>query len=247
MRRGWSVRVAGLLLVVGMAGFVAAQAVGKTPARGEASTATSATGTTTLPAPDPPPVTKPKAVRRPSRALRHVQKTPASPRRTVSRPAARSQPTSSTPSYAQSPPPPPAVQTVAPKQPAAPQHKVARRRARVVHTTPHRVARYRPRPLEVGVLARQAAPARPNVVATIAPAGPLGKGWARAIIFSLLVAPLLLVVAAALPARRLPSRVAGAVVHRRSDLAIGGLVGFGSLLLAWLVIIVLARLASGGP
>jgi hypothetical protein len=75
----------------------------------------------------------------------------------------------------------------------------------------------------------------------------LGKGSAWLIILALFAAPLLVAAAAVVPLDRLPPRLASVVANHRFDLAVGGLVGFGSLLVGFVLLLLLGRMTSGGP
>jgi hypothetical protein len=91
------------------------------------------------------------------------------------------------------------------------------------------------------VLAARALAAGPKVAA-VAPAD-TGRGSSWSILLAFLILPVLLGLAATLPSERLPTRVGGVFEQHRTDLAIGGVVGFGAVLVAWLITFVLG---SGG-
>jgi hypothetical protein len=91
------------------------------------------------------------------------------------------------------------------------------------------------------VLAARALAAGPKV-ATVAPAG-TGRGSSWSILLAFLILPVLLGLAATLPAERMPQRMGSVFEQHRTDLAIAGVIGFGAVLVAWLVTFVLG---SGG-
>src|SRR5580765_4119390 len=142
IRRGWSVRAVGLLVVVGLAGFVAAHALGMS--RGLAGAPTSAPATTTLPSPDPPPVTKPKPRPKPKPTpkpkVRSVRRA-ATPK---PQPPPAPVPAQATTTYVASPPPAPAQTTVAPAAPKQhSRHRARHRPARRFHKPPKRKVLHR--------------------------------------------------------------------------------------------------------
>ena len=240
IRRVWSIRAVGLLVVVGLAGFVAAQAPGMS--RGLAGVPTSTPATTTLPSPDPPPVTKPKP--KPKPKVRPVRRaaSPKPPPPPAPVPAPPPAPAQQTTTYVASPSPAPVQTTVA--SPPPKQH--ARRRARhrpahLFHKPLKRKARHRVERPTGAVLAGRAFAARPEV-ATVVPTS-TGK-WSRlSILLAFLALPALLGLAATLPVRRLPARMGVAFERHRTDLAISCVVVFGVVLVAWFVTFVLG---SGG-
>ena len=238
IRRGWSIRAVGVLVVLGLAGFAAAQAPGMS--RSLAGAATSALATTTLPTPDPPPVTKPKPkpkVRSGRRAA--TPKPPPPPAPVPPPPPAPVQPTTT---YVASPPPVHA--TVAPPPPKRrARHRAKHGFARIFHKPPRRKAPHKvKRPTGV-VLAGRALAAGPKV-ATVVTTDTGGKGSSLSILLAFLALPVLLGLAATLPARRLPARMGAVFEQHRTDLAISGVVGFGVILIAWFVTF---ALGSGGP
>ena len=240
IRRGWSIRAVGVLVVLGLAGFAAAQAPGMS--RSLAGAATSALATTTLPTPDPPPVTKPKPkpkVRSGRRAA--TPKPPPPPAPVPPPPPAPVQPTTT---YLASPPLPPVHATVAPPPPKRrARHRAKHGFARIFHKPPRRKAPHKvKRPTGV-VLAGRALAAGPKV-ATVVTTDTGGKGSSLSILLAFLALPVLLGLAATLPARRLPARMGAVFEQHRTDLAISGVVGFGVILIAWFVTF---ALGSGGP
>ena len=234
LRRVWSTRAVGLLIAVGVAGFVAAQALGMS--RGLAGAPTSAPATTTLPSPDPPPVTKPKPKPKPTpkpkaRSVRRAT-TPKPPPPPAPVPA---QPTTT---YAASPPPAPVQTTVAPAPPKQhARHRARHRPARLFHKPRKRKALHRVERPTGSVLAARALAARPEV-ATVAPTG-TDNGSSLSILLAFLALPALLGLAATLPVRRLPVRIGVALERHRTDFAISCVVVFGVVLVAWFVTFVL--------
>jgi hypothetical protein len=89
------------------------------------------------------------------------------------------------------------------------------------------------------VLAARALAAGP----TVAPAGTGNGSTSWSILLAFLVLPVLLGLAATLPAERMPQRMGSVFEQHRTDLAIAGVIGFGAVLVAWLVTFVLG---SGG-
>jgi hypothetical protein len=92
------------------------------------------------------------------------------------------------------------------------------------------------------VLAGHALAAGPKVSTVAAVGTGKSSGWSILLVF--LVLPVLLGLAATLPADRMPQRVGSVFEQHRTDLAIGGVIGFGAVLFAWLVTF---ALGSGGP
>jgi hypothetical protein len=136
-----------------------------------------------------------------------------------------------TTTYVASPPPPPAPT----------KQNVRHRHARVVHKAPKPKVRHRAHRPAGAVLAARALAAGPKV-ATVAPAG-TGRGSSWSILLAFLILPVLLGLAATLPAERMPQRMGSVFEQHRTDLAIAGVIGFGAVLVAWLVTFVLG---SGG-
>jgi hypothetical protein len=124
--------------------------------------------------------------------------------------------------------------TVAPPR----KQNIRHRHARVVHKAPKPKVRHRAERPAGAVLAARALAAGP----TVAPAG-TGKGSSWSILLAFLVLPVLLGLAATLPAERMPQRMSSVFEQHRTDLAIAGVIGFGAVLVAWLVTF---ALGSGG-
>ena len=240
IRRGWSIRAVGVLVVLGLAGFAAAQAPGMS--RSLAGAATSALATTTLPTPDPPPVTKPKPKPKPKVRSGRRAATPKPPPPPAPVPPPPPAPVQPTTTYVASPPPVHA--TVAPPPPKRrARHRAKHGFARIFHKPPRRKAPHKvKRPTGV-VLAGRALAAGPKV-ATVVTTDTGGKGSSLSILLAFLALPVLLGLAATLPARRLPARMGAVFEQHRTDLAISGVVGFGVILIAWFVTF---ALGSGGP
>jgi hypothetical protein len=255
-RRGWSLRAVGVLMVLGMAGFVVAQALGMPTRNGGAGTSTPST---TLPAPDPPPAKPkptPKAKARPKPKPQQKVRASRQPRKpTTSPPPPLPARVQSTATYTASPPPPPTVAVApsppAPIHPAAPPRPASRKQnlthraahvSKVAKQKVHRpIAHNRIRPLAGGVLAGRALASGPKVGA-VAPTVP-GKRSSWSILLAFLILPVLLGLAATLPGGVLPQRVGGLFEHHRTNLAIAGIIGSAVVLVAWLVTF---GLGSGG-
>jgi hypothetical protein len=83
------------------------------------------------------------------------------------------------------------------------------------------------------VLAGHVLAAGPKLAAVPAPAS--AKGSNRSILLGFLILPVLMGLAALLPAKRLPESIGGTFKEHRLDLAICGAVGFGAVFFAWLI------------
>jgi hypothetical protein len=83
------------------------------------------------------------------------------------------------------------------------------------------------------VLAGHVLAAGPKLAAVAVPAP--AKGANRSILLVFLILPMLMGLAALLPAKRLPESISGTFKEHRLDLAICGAAGFGAVFFAWLI------------